>query len=338
MFRITTDVNYTMTAPTAFPAKADGTYAEAVWVDLKASCQQCHGLHVSDDIPFIQTADLRDFANGFHGGSPTPEAFAVTITPTKTNLHVDFTATGCPAGKTCDYKWNFGDGASSIILGSAGATTSHNYAAAGNYSAQVIIVNTTDSNNAAKATAFSLTSGNTPPVPAATMTQSGWNVAITNTSTDAQTATSALGVFIQCGYSAGTPSAPVTVSGTGAGPFTCAYTTAGSYVIRMTVTDTAGAKRSINIAASVPVKYSVGGSVMRLDGATPVAGASIRLKLGTQVVKMTTTNALGAYTLQNVLPGSYTVQAVKSGLGFSSTPAAVVTNANLTGINITANR
>jgi hypothetical protein len=80
---------------------------------------------------------------------------------------------------------------------------------------------------------------------------------------------------------------------------------------------------------------------------------------GSTVVKMTSTAADGSYTLTSVSPGSYTLMAVKSGLGFNCSnplynssqatcvanggtwtpdPLANVTNANLTGINIKANR
>ena len=55
-------------------------------------------------------------------------------------------------------------------------------------------------------------------------------------------------------------------------------------------------------------------------------------------MELATTNASGAYSLTSVLPDSYTVEAVKSGLTFNSTPAAVVVDTNLTDINITATR
>jgi protocatechuate 3,4-dioxygenase beta subunit len=89
---------------------------------------------------------------------------------------------------------------------------------------------------------------------------------------------------------------------------------------------------------TVPSTYSVSGKVTRLDGTTPVSGASMRLKKGNGVVKTTTTNASGDYTFTSVVPDSYTVQAIKSGLTFAVEPPAVVINANVTGVNISATR
>ncbi|MGC2063412.1 MAG: PKD domain-containing protein [Thermodesulfovibrionales bacterium] len=330
LFRVTTDVNYTTTQATAFPVKSDGVSAEAVWQDLKSVCQQCHSGHV-DGIPFIQTADLRGFANGFHGGPVSPEAFDMDFTYTPgTNRQMLFTATGCPTGKTCNYKWDFGDGTTDA-LPTSGATSSHTYATGGTYSAQVIIVNVTDSNNAAKAKAFTVVSTNAAPVAVKTITQSGFTVNVIDASTDDATLPAGAVTVDWGNGTTSTGNAGTTISKL--------YTLAGSYIIKHKVKDAEGKVTwSANTQVTVPIKYTVSGSAMRLGGVIPVSGASIRLKSGTQVVKMTVTAANGTYTLNDVNPGSYTVEAVKSGLVFSSTPAAVVTNANVTGITITATR
>jgi len=175
-------------------------------------------------------------------------------------------------------------------------------------------------------------SRNQAPVASNTIAKEGFTVTVTDSSTDdAAFPANAVTVYWGGGNGSTTQNAGTV--------FTKTYTTAGTYIVQMIVKDAGGLKSQINKQVTVPVKYSVSGSVMRLDGTTPVAGASIRLKNGAgAVVKMAVTNALGAYTLADVAPGSYTVQAVKSGLSFSSTPAAVVTNANVTAATILANR
>jgi hypothetical protein len=260
-----------------------------------------------------------------------------TWTPGTASKQVNFDASASACTNApCTYSWNFGDGTAG-----AGVTTSHTYAAAGTYLAVVKVTDNTSAVTMSPIHGVTAVSTNTRPTAAATMTQTGWAVAITNTSTD-DAGVGALAVTINCGALQNGSATPYRVTGTGAGPFTCNYDylkqRPGSYVIRMTVRDAEGLASSINIPVTVPVKYSVSGSVMRVNGTTPVAGASVRLKKGAQVVKMALTNALGAYTLTGIAPDSYTVEAVKSGLIFSSTPAAVVINANITEPDILATR
>ena len=172
---------------------------------------------------------------------------------------------------------------------------------------------------------FSVTTmaANTPPAPSATITQNGWTVTVIDNSTDLETALAALGVTVDWGTGSPSP-------GSGGSTFTKTYSVAGTYVIKHSVTDAGGLKTwSPNVSVTVPVKYQVTGRVMMLNGTTPVSGASVRLKVGASVKKMTTTNSSGNYTFMDVLPDSYTVEAVKSGLTFSSTPAANVTTSNI---------
>jgi len=118
------------------------------------------------------------------------------------------------------------------------------------------------------------------------------------------------------------------------------YTTAGTYTIRHAVKDNDPSPYvySGNMQVTVPSTYSVSGKVTRLDGTTPVSGASMRLKKGSGVIKITTTNASGDYTFTNVVPDNYTVQAIKSGLTFAVEPPAVVINSNITGVNLSSTR
>ncbi|MGC2062987.1 MAG: LamG-like jellyroll fold domain-containing protein [Thermodesulfovibrionales bacterium] len=245
-----------------------------------------------------------------------------------TSFKVNFTASGCPTGHTCAYDWDFGD-----LNSGTGATTSHIYA---NSSVATVTLTVTDSTTGYKSAPYANTVlpvfRNSAPTAAGTITQSGWTVTVIDNSTDLETAQSALEVTIDWGNGS-------TSTGNGGETFTKTYAALGTYIIKQRVRDE-GRKLSYaaNTAVTVPVKYAVSGKVLRLDGTTPVSGASIRLKKGATVVKMTTTNASGNYTLTDVLPEAYTVEAVKSGLTFSSTPAANVVNTNITVSDIKATR
>jgi hypothetical protein len=63
LFRITLDTNYTTTQPTLFTTKPDGSLTEAVWVDLKSACGQCH---ITGIAPHFTTAQLVGAATNMH--------------------------------------------------------------------------------------------------------------------------------------------------------------------------------------------------------------------------------------------------------------------------------
>jgi hypothetical protein len=172
---------------------------------------------------------------------------------------------------------------------------------------------------------------NTPPVPSMTITKSGWTVTVTDNSTDAEDAQSALGVTVDWG--SGSPS-----TGSGGSTLTKTYTVAGNYVIKHKVKDTAGAATwSANTSVSVPVKYTVSGKVTRSNGTTAIAGVILYLKSATKTYAASSRTD-GTYTFSNVAPGTYDVIAIKAGYTFAS-PAlsgVVVTSANVTGINISS--
>jgi hypothetical protein len=180
---------------------------------------------------------------------------------------------------------------------------------------------------------FSVTTmaANTPPVPSMTITKSGWTVTVTDNSTDAEDAQSALGVTVDWG--SGSPS-----TGAGGSALTKTYTAAGNYVIKHKVKDSAGvASWSANTSVSVPVKYTVSGKITRSNGTTAIAGVILYLKSATKTYAASSKTD-GTYTFSNVPAGTYNVIAIKAGYTFSN-PAfsgVVVTSANVTGLNISS--
>ncbi len=171
---------------------------------------------------------------------------------------------------------------------------------------------------------------NTPPVASFNLCISGWVVTVTDTSTDGDLTGAAFRVDWGDGHYDSGIAAGTAVSHS--------YARQASYIIRMSITD-AGGKKSYagNAQARVPQKYMIGGKVVRLDGTTPVAGASIRLMKDGRIMKMSATQADGTYVINDVLPYDYTVRAFKPGLTFVDQPANA-SSGNVTDVNFTANR
>ncbi len=260
--------------------------------------------------------------------SPAPEANFRWMTDSIDSFKVNFTASGCPSGHTCTYDWDFGDGESET---GGTATTSHTYADSSVMFVSLVIMDTNSGWESATTSRQVLpASRNAAPAASFDISVSGWTVTITDTSTD-DAGFPVNAVRVQWGDNTSS-------TGNAGGVFSKSYARQGSYIIRMSITDAEGRKvYAGNAQAIVPMKFTISGKAVRLDGTTPVAGASIRLMKGTSVVKMAATKADGTYTLSDVLPDVYTVRAVKSGLTFADQPANASAG-NVTNANFIANR
>ncbi len=219
---------------------------------------------------------------------------------------------------------DFGDGTSGTISGS-GMTTSHAYSDGTMRTAVLTITSSI-------ATSSTFSASVTPLYVASSPT----SVAISGTQTSGYTAT--------VNYSISNGVAPYSVKATwGDGYVTTAagissgatstshtYAAAGTYSVTITATDsgvngsyvtTGSANTSVTIAQS---SFSISGKVTRADGITPVASASVTLRLNGVAKKLAYTNTSGNYTITGVAPGTYTLTVAKSGLTFAN-PAAIVT-------------
>jgi PKD domain len=140
LWRIEPDASYS-TFPTAAQyaggqhtanTEPDGTYPNAVYMDVDLVCGQCHGggTDVNNtaypkkaEAPYFSKATLSTLAENMHNTYPTA-AFTWT-NDSSTSYAVNFNAISstCPSGVTsCTYKWDFGDSSTGT-----GVATSHTY-------------------------------------------------------------------------------------------------------------------------------------------------------------------------------------------------------------------
>jgi hypothetical protein len=118
-------------------AAADGTYANAVWVDLDLACGQCHGGsfgagNTHNGAMYLDKATLAGYAAVMHstggivsGGTNTPVVSHTA--PVVTGWSVSFTDTSTCADGAPNIIVNWGDGSPSAT-GAQGSTFTHAYA------------------------------------------------------------------------------------------------------------------------------------------------------------------------------------------------------------------
>ena len=91
---------------------------------------------------------------------------------------------------------------------------------------------------------------------------------------------------------------------------------------------TASNSTTVNVTMYIP--GSATGKVTQIDGITPLAGAAVTVYDGPIQKGATNTNATGDYTVANLRPGSFTVQAANVGYRTQDQSAAVTENAATT--------
>jgi len=174
------------------------------------------------------------------GGNTAPVA---NFTSTTANLTASFTDTSTDSdGSIASRAWEFGDGTSSTT-----ANPNHTYAAAGTYAVKLTV---TDDDGATHSTTRSVTvtsAGNAPPVANFTATASNLTASFTDTSTDSD------GSIASRAWEFGDGT-----SSTAANP-SHTYSAAGTYAVKLTVTDDDGATHSTTKSVTV----SAGGGTVQ---------------------------------------------------------------------------
>jgi hypothetical protein len=298
-------------------ASPDGSYANAVWVDIDLACGQCHGgsSTVTKNGAMYKTKEqLAAQAKFMHNNHAVPRFTWSADSVTSFKVNFDAGTTVCPSEAGCSYAWDFGDSSAG-----AGVTVSRTYA---DGTARTVTLTVTANGSAqSDSTSKSVTptAVNAKPTAAGLtgMTQSAYTVNFTDASTDAETAQTALSVTVNWGD--GTIS-----TGPGGSAFSHTYGRAMTYNIIQTVSDgTLFANASVK--KSVPVKYSITGDV---SGGGSSGSVYLSLLKNGRRVKFTKRTGDGAYSFTNVLPGTYQVRAYKYKYNVVTTTDIVVTSAD----------
>jgi PKD repeat protein len=177
--------------------------------------------------------------HGKPGSTPPPNQPPVaSFTASCTNLACTFTdGSSDPDGTVAAWSWSFGDGTTSTTR-----SPSHSYAAAGTYSVKLTV---TDNNGATGSTTKSVTvaaaTTNQPPVASFTAACTALSCTFTDASTDPDGTVAAW----SWNFGDGATSAVRSPSHT--------YTAAGTYSVKLTVTDNKGATGSMTKSVTVAV-------------------------------------------------------------------------------------
>ncbi len=251
--------------------------------------------------------DASSLMNPGTAGVQKPGAYFTASSDAAVGNQVNFDSSGSScSNEPCVFAWNFGDGGTGT-----GTSPIHAYSASGSYQVTLTVTDAFALKSSVTNTATAATV-NTPPAASGLSAAivSGYGVSFTDNSSDAQDAVSALSVRVNWGDGSAVPTGP------GGMLFSHTYVTAGTYTITHTVTDSGGLSASEKLRVSVPQKFSItAGTFPVLDGVTMI------LKYN-GATKATCSTSGGSCTFQNMLPGTYTVQAYRSGYVFDGDPAA----------------
>jgi hypothetical protein len=293
LFRITTDANYTTTQPTAFSAKADGTFTEAVWIDMKSACGQCHNGSVAE-APELTNAQLAQAAAGMHGGELTTNCTACHTVFTKLpSKHPS--GTGTPTACTSCHTIPHSGAVNTDTLcgqchgGSAGPSATSNGAPYISKSFLAVYAEDMHSNVVT-------------PTASMDIDVSSYTVSLTDTSTDDKEFP-ANAVKVKWGD--GTSS-----TGDAGSDFAHTYGAAGKYQIVYIVKDSDGLKSITYTNVYIPERFSI---VVNLSPALSSKATFILKKNG--VVKSEGTGKT-SYTFTKLKPGTYQVKIKKLGYAF----------------------
>ncbi len=306
--------------------------------DLDIACGQCH---IRGSAPALDLTQLATVAPAIHAPNVVVSFYWVPDSATSYKVNFNAGASSCATGFTCSYAWDFGDGSPA----GSGVTTSHTFGS----SAPVTVTLTLASGTAfsrSSAQTVTPTSVNQPPLvsragadAATKLTVSGWTVSFNDNSSDPDGPLPANAVTVSWGDGA-------MESKNAGSPFSHTYSTAATYIVKQTVTDsgglvsrwqyTSGPLTGQDAKVTVPastIKYSIGGTITDTGGMA-VAGATVSLKKNGVTQKTATTAAGGTYSFTNLDSGTYTVTATLYGYDWQTAPGTQSLSLPVT-VNIT---
>jgi PKD repeat protein len=268
------------TAPTTLKAKIwkAGSAEPADWTlsttDATAALQApgtiAIGSYLSSSAtggPITVTVDDLRATDGSGSGAPQNAAPVASFTSSVSGLvaSVDGSGSSDSDGTVASYAWDFGDGSAT----GTGRTTSHTYSAAGSYTVKLTV---TDDGGATGSTTKQVTVAAAPPQNASPVAAFTSSVSGLVASVDGSGSSDSDGTIASYAWDFGDGSAAATGRTT-----SHTYSAAGSYTVKLTVTDDGGATDSttkqVTVAAAPPQNAapvasftsSVSGLVASLD-------------------------------------------------------------------------
>ncbi|MCY0904971.1 LamG-like jellyroll fold domain-containing protein [Arthrobacter sp. H14-L1] len=248
-------------------------------------------------------ADHFALGAGRVANQPPVAAFASSAV----NLVASFDGSGSsdPDGSVVSYGWDFGDGS----VAGTGVSLSHTYAAAGTYSVKLVV---TDDKGATNAVTHGVTVSAAPPVnqpPVAAFASSSVNLVA---SFDGSGSSDPDGSVVSYGWDFGDGS----VAGTGVSP-SHTYAAAGTYSVKLVVTDDKGATNAVT------------------HGVTVSAAPPVNQPLAQDDFNRTSTNGFGTATVGGAwtVPSGSSNFAVSPGAGTVSSAVGQTRYAYLNGVS-----
>jgi parallel beta-helix repeat protein len=272
----------------------------------------------------------------------SPPVAALTATPSSGTSPLSVTADASGSTDTdptpiASYTFDFGDG--SVVGPQAGATATHTYTSAGTYTVKVTATDSAGLSSAATATVQVAPLLDNPPVPAITVTPTSGTVPLSVTADASGSSDTDVTPIASYTFDFGDGSVVGPQAGANA---THIYTSAGTYIVKVTVTDSAGLSSAATATVQVglldnppvptitvtptsglvnlAVTANASGSTDR--DATPIASYAFDFGDGTVVGPQAGATATHTYTSA----GTYTVKVtVTDAAGLSSTASSSVT-------------
>lgn len=258
----------------------------------------------------LDATGLRRLTDPALAGVPIPAPF-IGYSADATGLVVSFdgSASICPSGD-CAYSWTFGDGGTAT-----GTAPTHTFVA-GTYAVTLTVLDNVKGTQARKTTSVSVVAPDLPPTAAGTLTwnPNTWTATVVDSSTDDRGVSKVVVTFGD--NSVAQTKAP-------GSSFVRTYGLPGTFAITQKALDTAGQSGVTGYDVS-PAYFSIGGTVLRSVGTTPIGGVQVRVKRGATIVKNVYTAANGSFRATGLKPGTYTIELIRSGYSFN-VPAGTFT-------------
>jgi len=310
----------------------DGAYTNAAWVDVDYACGSCHGGSfgpgaTTNGASYKSKTALAGKATNIHSDKPIASMTYSLDAGNTLKVNVDGSSSYCPSGP-CTYTWAWGD-----TTTSTGVTQTHTYATGGAKPITLTVFDSALFTDASVTSAVNVYVPDAAPVVLGTACNSifdnnTWLGTVVDASTDDKSVAS-----VTVNWGDGSVLSKGVQNGT-FGPHK--YLRVGTFTLTQTAYDNVG-QQSFRTCPITVKAFTIGGKVTRSDTTTLVSGAKVEVKKGSTTVRTTYTNTLGVFSVNNLLPDSYTIVVTKTGTPiYTFVPFPIVVGPDSTALNISA--